>query len=50
MFLKVYAKEGTLASLAGGVSEKTYRKWVWLFLPKIAKLEASMVRIFLFFV
>jgi hypothetical protein len=29
LFMKVYAKETALCSLAGGVDEKTFRKWVW---------------------
>lgn len=43
MFLKMYSKEGTISGIAGGVDEKTYRKWVWLFVFAIAELESSVV-------
>ena len=43
MFLKMYAKEATTSRLAGGVDEKTYRKWVWLFVSAIADLEGDVV-------
>jgi hypothetical protein len=38
MFLKVYATYDVLASRVG-VHRDTYRKWVWLFLDKIAWLD-----------
>ena len=43
MFLKVYGVEATLSSMAGGVDEKTYRKWVWIFVKAIANLEPELV-------
>jgi hypothetical protein len=43
MFLKVYAKQATLCSLAGGVDKETYRKWCWLFIEAIAGLESHVV-------
>ena len=43
MFLKVYSKEATASGMAGGVDEKTYRKWVWLFVVAISELEGSVV-------
>ena len=42
MFLKMYGKESAMSSMAG-VDEKTYRKWVWIFVFKIADLEALVV-------
>jgi len=44
MFLKVYATEPVHCSLAGGVDEKTFRKWSWMFVHGIADLEAGVVR------
>jgi hypothetical protein len=38
MFLKVYATEEVLADKTG-VHRDTYRKWVWLFVPRIASIE-----------
>jgi len=43
MFLKVYATARVHCSLAGGVDEKTFWKWVWIFVHEIANLEAGMV-------
>jgi len=43
MFLKVYATESVHAALAGGVDEKTFRKWSWIFVHGIADLEAGVV-------
>jgi hypothetical protein len=43
MFLKVYGKEATLSSLFGGVDEKTYRKWVWLYVEAVSSLESFVV-------
>ena len=43
MFLKVYAKESIHCSMAGGGDEKTFRKWVWLFVYKISFLESAVV-------
>ena len=42
MFLKMSGKESAMSSMAG-VDEKTYRKWVWIFVFKIADLEALVV-------
>jgi hypothetical protein len=47
MFLKLYAKESTLSTLAGGVDEKTFRKWNWMFIGAISGLESVTVRILL---
>jgi len=44
LFLKVYAKQGTLCALAGGVDPVTYRGWCWQFIAAIADLQASVVR------
>lgn len=46
MFLKIYSKETITSRLVGGVDEKTYRKWVWIFVTAIADLEADVVRTF----
>lgn len=43
LFLKVYRKESTLSILVGGVIEKTYRKWVWLYVAALASLESFVV-------
>jgi hypothetical protein len=43
LFLKIYAKETTTSRLVGGVDEKTYRKWVWIFVCAIADLEGDIV-------
>ena len=43
MFLKVYAKETTLSTMAGGVDEKTFRKWSWQFVSAISSLETTVV-------
>ena len=44
MFVKLYSTETVLAHMVG-VTEKTYRKWVWLFLRAITKLESKVVSI-----
>jgi hypothetical protein len=44
LFMKVYAKENTLASLADSKPDpKTFQKWVWAFIPAIALLEPQLV-------
>jgi hypothetical protein len=43
MLLKVYAKEAILCTLAGGVDEKTFRKWAFLFVHHISFLEPEVV-------
>ena len=43
MFLKVYAKERTMCSLAGGIDPKTFRSWVSKFILAMANLESSVV-------
>ena len=42
MFLKTYATEPVLASLAG-VSRKTYRKWVWRVIPQMSGATSKVV-------
>jgi hypothetical protein len=42
-FLKLYTKESTTSRLVGGIDEKTYRKWVWVFVSAIADLEVDVV-------
>lgn len=46
MFMKTYAKETTLCSIAG-VCRKTYRTWVWKVIMKIAGLRTTVVRFLL---
>ena len=47
-FLKVYPREGPGCAAVGGsrgaVDPKTMRKWVWLFLERIAELADEVVR------
>ena len=43
MFLKVYAKESTMCSLAGGINPKTFSSWVSKFVLAMANLESSVV-------
>ena len=44
MFMKTYAMQTVLCSLAGGVDKDTFMKWTWKFIEAIAMLEASVVR------
>ena len=43
MFLKIYATETVLCTMAGGVEEKTFRKWSWMFVDELSYLEDSVV-------
>ena len=43
MFMKLYSTESVHASLAGGVDEKTFRKWTWIFVEAISLLEFDVV-------
>ncbi|CAB9530068.1 unknown protein [Seminavis robusta] len=43
MFLKIYARNTVLSSLAGGVDPDTYMKWVWLFLDDIVYLNCHVI-------
>jgi hypothetical protein len=49
-FLKVYPREAPGCSAVGGskgvIDQKTLRKWVWLFIERIAKLADKVVSIF----
>jgi hypothetical protein len=47
LFLKVYGNQATLLSLAGRPDDKTFRKWVWIFIPRIANLQTQVVSLFL---
>lgn len=47
LFLKTYSTEPTLASRVGGVDEKTFRKWTWLYLEGIAGLASKAVSTFI---
>ena len=40
---KVYASESVLSSNVGSPDEKTYRKWAWLFLDRLASLSFHVV-------
>jgi len=44
MFMKVYGKESMHCTMAGAVDEKTFRKWVWIFVLEISYLESEVVR------
>jgi hypothetical protein len=44
-FLKQYNTESNSASAVGGPDEKTYRKWVWLFVDEISYQEARVVSV-----
>jgi len=39
LFLRTYAKEEMLATLVG-VTEKTFRRWVWLIVGKLAAIDS----------
>ena len=43
MFLKTYAKETTLSTLAGRVDEETWWAWFWPMVEAIADLEPIVV-------
>ena len=43
-FLKVYAKQGPMCVLCGGVDHKTLKKWVDAFVMALADLEPHVVR------
>jgi hypothetical protein len=43
MLLKLYSTESILCTMAGGVDEKTFRKWAWMFVDEISHLEPSLV-------
>lgn len=45
LFMKVYATERILCSLAGGVDKDTFRKWRNIFIDEIARLFPYEVRI-----
>jgi hypothetical protein len=47
-FLKVYGKEEDCSNFAGGVDEKTFRKWSHTFVEAISFLESSVVSSFSF--
>jgi hypothetical protein len=42
-FLKVYAKQGPMCGLCGGVDHKTLKKWIDKFLVALADLEPHVV-------
>lgn len=48
MFMKVYGKEGTMCSLAGGIHPQTFRKWTWDIIDSIANLESMVVSFYSF--
>lgn len=45
MFLKLYCSESVHCAMAGGVDEKTFRKWAWIFVDAISYLEEHIVSI-----
>jgi hypothetical protein len=46
LFMKVYSSEKVHVRLVGGVDEKTFRKWAWLFVDAIASLKSEVVSVF----
>jgi len=46
-FMKVYGNEENNSNFAGGVDEKTFRKWSHIFVEAISFLESSVVSIVL---
>ena len=48
LFLKTYMIEAVVSGMVG-VDEQTYRKWVWIIIPRIAALKPSVVSIFIFY-
>ncbi|GKZ00550.1 hypothetical protein MPSEU_001007400 [Mayamaea pseudoterrestris] len=44
MLMKLYLPERAIVSLAGGVDEKTFSKWSWLFIDQISFLETQVIR------
>ena len=45
LLLKLYAPEATLCSLVGGVDEKTFRKWSFIFMDAISCLDNEVVSV-----
>lgn len=43
MFLKLYRSESAHTSIAGGVDEKTFRKWSWILVSAISFLVPYVV-------
>jgi hypothetical protein len=43
LLMKLYSTERAHARLVGGVDEKTFRKWSWLFVHAIASLDKEVV-------
>jgi hypothetical protein len=43
LFMKVYGSTDVLLKVAGNPDAKTFRKWVWLFIPRIANLQPQFV-------
>ena len=50
MFCKIYGKENTMCSLAGGVDPGTHSKWAWLFIDAIILLESQVISAILHFI
>ena len=42
---KKYTTETNICSLSGGVYEKTFQKWVWLFITAISDIEVDILSI-----
>ena len=43
MFMKTYGKMNELLSLAGGIDNETFQKWMELFIHEISALEVELV-------
>ena len=44
MLLKLYCAERVLRTLAGGVDERTFRKWAWTYVYEVSDLQYRVVR------
>ena len=42
MFLKLYSSEAVHCGISGGVDEKTFHKWSWLFVSWLADLATQV--------
>ena len=47
--MKVYSSDPNMWSISGGVDEKTYRKWIWIFIVLISDMEGEIVSYFIIF-
>lgn len=43
MLMNLYASESVLCTLTGGVDEKTFRKWSWIWITAVGALSDTVV-------